>query len=453
MGQANRILGNALVACGLAGTPVLMFVCYNLFAGPAGANIQLHDIASDYTEGVAVALILLAVIVFLPIPAAHRRALGLLWLVRMGIALGAMLAYEATLVGDFIGYYNRGTALSRPFALFKFGAGTANIDALVGVFAMATDSYNAIKVIFSFIGLIAVYLFYRAAAICVGDQRISLLYVLGLFPSILFWSSLFGKEPVVLLGIAIYCYGVAAMIVQRRAAMIVLVITGLAIASAIRIWLGVIFFAPVLVTYVMASRTPVLGKLAFLLVAVPVFLVAVQGFVDRFELETTRDLVSRTDYLSSAWAHGGAAQQIQGGFGSLRDMIAFMPLGGFTALFRPLPLEVRNPFGTLAGLENAFLLWLFVIGLFRRGLGWISQPILLWAAVTLIVWAGVYGFVSYQNLGGGFRYRAQVTPILLMLGLYLAYAHHLGGEVSRRLRRPPLLAGAPPKHGESQEQA
>ena len=122
-------------------------------------------------------------------------------------------------------------------------------------------------------------------------------------------------------------------------------------------------------------------------------------------------------------------------------MIAFMPLGAFTALFRPLPFEVPNLFGLLAGLENVYLLVLFAVGLKRHGLSWSRQPILLWAATVLLVWGAAYGFASYQNLGTAFRYRAQVAPILLLLGLYLAYAHRLNPQKYQRLKRAPEPPG------------
>jgi peptidoglycan/LPS O-acetylase OafA/YrhL len=94
-----------------------------------------------------------------------------------------------------------------------------------------------------------------------------------------------------------------------------------------------------------------------------------------------------------------------------------------------------NMFGFVAGLENAFLLGLLALGLMRRGVGWMSQPVLLWAAATLCIWAAVYGFVSYQNLGTAFRWRSQVTPVLLLLGMYLAFSHHLRPGTSAIIRR------------------
>ena len=409
----------------LIATPVMMFFGYKLFGARSAAHFRIVDVGGDYFEGVVVALLLLALIQFWPVPAAHRRVLTLLWVIRIGVTLGMMLAFEAIYRGDMPTYYLIGKTLEQPFGFMEFGQGTYNTIALVGLLAPLTDSYSALKAIFAYAGLAAVYIFYRTAVLCIGSDRIALLYVLGLLPSLLFWGSLLGKDPVVLLGIAIHCYGIAGLLVHQRWSMLVWVVLGLVIASFIRIWLGVIFLTPLIFTYVMTSRTPPLAKLSFIVVAVPMFLVALNAFGDRFQIASVEELVATTDKVSTSWDHGGSAQSIQGGFGSLESMIAFIPIGAFTALFRPLPLEVPNMFGLLAGLENAALLGLILVGFMRRGVGWLAQPVLLWATATLLVWASIYGFVSYQNLGTAFRFRVQVVPILLLLGLYLAFAHHL----------------------------
>ena len=424
--RTAKILELVTGVMALVGAPVIMIGGFVLFGTFAAAQFRIHNFAEDYTSGVIAALVLLALIYFWPVPAAHRRVLMLLWLVRTGVTLGVMLAFEAGYGLDAKWYYVSGKALNNPVALLEFGAGTQNIRALVGLLSYVTDAYSSMKVIFSYVGLIAIYIFYRSAVICLGRENIVVLYALGLLPSLLFWSSILGKDPIVLLGIAIYCYGVAGLIVRQKITMLLYVAIGLFIASFIRVWLGVIFVTPLIITYVMSGRSSALTKLMFLLIAVPGFLLTLQGFSEQFSLETTQDLVTRTDQISGAWARGGSAQQIEGGFTSIRSMIAFMPIGAFTALFRPLPFEISNAFGMLAGLENAFLLSLFVVGLMRRGLGCFRQPVLLWALTTLLVWSAVYGFASYQNLGSAFRFRVQVVPILLLLGLYLTYAHHLG---------------------------
>lgn len=416
----------------------MMVAGFSAFGSFAAVQFRIYDFTTDYAIGVLTALVLLVMILWWPIPAAHRRVLMLLWLVRTGVALGLMLAYEAQYGLDAAYYYLAGKSLSSPLAFVEFGRGTQNIQAIVGLLSYIDGSYSMMKVIFSYIGLIAVYIFYRSAVISIGREMISLLYLLGMLPSLLFWTSILGKDPIVLLGIAIYSYGVAGMMARQKMSMFAYVVIGLAIASFIRIWLGLIFIIPLIAAYVLAGRSSIVTKVVFILIAVPGLLIALQGFSEQFSLETTQDLVNTTESISSAWSRGGSAQEIQGGFNSIGSMIVFAPIGAFTALFRPLPFEVPNAFGLMAGTENAILLGLVVIGLMRRGFGWIRQPILLWAAGSLLVWGTIYGFVSYQNLGTAFRFRTQIAPILLLLGLYLTYSHMLDPDRAKH-RQPGSL--------------
>ncbi|MDH3668539.1 MAG: hypothetical protein OEN23_16560 [Paracoccaceae bacterium] len=426
-------------------TPVAMVLGYFYFSAAAAVRFRIFDIAADYAAGLAAALLLLAVTLFWPVPQAHRKALLLLWLIRTGVALGPMLAYDMRYGLDAAMYFITGKALSQPLDSLAFGAGTQNVRAIVGLLSHVTESYNAMKVIFSYVGLIAVYLFYRAAVICLGQERIALLYILGLFPSFLVWTSILGKDPIVSLGIGLYCYGAAGVIMRHKMSMLVYVALGLLIASFIRVWLGVIFIAPLIGAYVLAGRSSTMTKIAFVLVALPAFLFAATGFSDRFNLETTEDLIQRTDTISGSWARGGSAQVIQGGFSSVGAMVAFLPVGSFTALFRPLPFEVPNAFGALAGVENLTILALFLAGLLRKGLRWITHPVLMWAVLVLLIWGSVYGFASYQNLGTAFRFRAQVAPILLLLSLYLCFGQYLApipGARGGRGRRAGLAPDA-----------
>jgi hypothetical protein len=420
----NRIARNlqlfSLVAA-LIGTPVLMYLAFNLFGTLSAVQFRIQDLNADYLAGIGAALLLLAATFAWPVPQHHRQALVLLWMIRCGVSLGVTLAFEAFYGLDASGYYQTGLSLSDPVSWLMFGDGTKNISGIVGMLSRLTASYSAIKVIFSYVGLIAIYILYRSAVICLGKDNLAILYALGLLPSLLFWTSILGKDPIVMLGIAIYCFGVAGIITYHRISWLTFVVIGLLIASFIRVWLGLIFATPLIATYVLAGRASALTKIMFVMVAVPGFLIAFQGFAEQFSVESTEDLISTTQRISRSWAFGGSAQEITVDFTSIESMLAFMPVGLFTALFRPLPFEVRNIFGLFAGIENAALLGLIVVGIPRRGFGWLRQPILLWAVSTLIVWGAIYGFASYQNLGTAFRFRAQVAPILLLLGLYLAF--------------------------------
>jgi len=420
-------------------TPLAIIVGNSLFGLAAAVRFKILDQEGDFIAGAITAALLLAAIQILPLPSTHKRALSILWLIRVGVAMGMMLPYEAGYSLDANVYFARGTRLSDPWNWFEFGQGTSNVTAIIGLLSQITQSYSAIKLIFAFTGLIAVYIFYRAVRLALGHESLELLFLLGIFPSILFWSSILGKDPITLLGIALFCYGAVGVITGYGLSMLVFVIAGLIVASFIRVWLGFVFLTPLLVAMVMTGRSSGVVKAGFLLLTIPIFLFMLQSFAERFSLETTEDLVARTDQISQAWAHGGSAQAIQGGFGSLQQMILFIPVGAFTALFRPLPGEILNGFGFLAGLENAALLGLSLRGLLRNGLGLMRQPVLLWAVLTLGAWSAIYGFASYQNLGTAFRFHVQAAPLLLMLGLYLNFGHGgapLRGTTGQRVLLP-----------------
>src|SRR5262249_7150236 len=74
------------------------------------------------------------------------------------------------------------------------------------------------------------------------DMRI--LYVIALTPSVLFWSSILGKDPVAMLGISSYILGVARCHARRNTSGIPMALFGVIVASFIRPWLAGILVIP-----------------------------------------------------------------------------------------------------------------------------------------------------------------------------------------------------------------
>ncbi len=87
-------------------------------------------------------------------------------------------------------------------------------------------------------------------------------------------------------------------------------------------------------------------------------------------------------------------------------------------MFRPLPGEVNNVFGFLAGLEDSFLLILFALAMKRLRWRELLDPIIIWAILLIVTWAAAYGFIGF-NLGTVCRYRMQILPVFLGILLYL----------------------------------
>lgn len=414
--ESARIFG--YIVC--LGALLFMMLGTYFSLGDSATSLGLSNAGTDYVTGLVWAFAILVSIAVWPVQARHKAILAILWLARIGYTLGLMLFYEGYYGLDAGYYFAEGIATFNPPELFAFGEGSDNMIALVAMHNMVLPvSYHATKVTCSLLGLIAVYLIYRAASLYRGEDDLRILYVLGLFPSITFWSSILGKDPITLLGVAVFVYAVVRFTLEGGARFIVVGALGLCLAAFIRVWLATLFTLPLCVL-AFSSRQGLVGKVLALAIAVSSITLGILQFGERFDIESRADLVSATDSITQSFGEGGgSSQEIRGGISSIGEMLAFAPVGGVTALFRPLPGEVLNVFGSFAGLENALLLWLLMRALMAGNLLRLKEPLVVWVALTIVVWAVGYGFVSYQNLGTAFRYKVQVMPLLLMLLLYL----------------------------------
>jgi len=416
----NRIRISAMVI--LLGTLLIMVFGASFWLQEAADNFGLTNVTWDYGVALLWALLILIFIAFWPITDRERTVLMVLWIARIGVTLGFMLFYESYYSAlDPMSYFKEGINEIAPLNCFTFNNGTSNIIGLAALHNLVIpESYHAMKLTWALLGLAAVYFFYRAACLFLGYRDIRVLYLLGLFPSILFWGSTLGKDPIVLLGIALYAFGVVGFFKHRRAGYFWPLGLGILLATSIRMWLAFIFLLPLGVFFVIGHQS-IMRRILLVLLGVPAFVLAMQNFSEKFQLETTQELVEQTDRLSQSWSGGGSGQKIEGGFNSIGGMVIFLPVGMFTALFRPLPGEILNPFGLLASAENALLLgmllWVIYKGRWRLIM---FEPVIAWAVAMVIIWSAIYGFVSYQNLGSAFRFKLQVMPILLPVLIYLA---------------------------------
>jgi hypothetical protein len=353
-----------------------------------------------------------------PVPRTEKPLLILLWSVKAAVGLGFMLFYESHYGAlDAYGYYIRGTSPDFSWHGLQLVGGVDNIDTLVwAMHWIVPDSYHAMKMTFAFMGLVAVYLFYRAAVLAWPGTRIATLLLLALFPSILFWSTILGKDPVILLGLALLSLG-AAQLLRGRRRWFVLFALGLLIVLLVRPWIGPMVVVPTIL--LAASRRwggPTSGGRARWVVGC-MGLLAFAGFVVSWLAESTPligDLLSRVNVVSRSWAKGGTGQTPPE-FNSVWAVLAFLPLGIFTALFRPLLGEVPSAFGVLAGLESLALLGWVAFAALRTSRHRLAEPPVLWGILFIALWASVYAFLSYQNLGSGFRFRMQILPVGLLV--------------------------------------
>jgi hypothetical protein len=413
------VMGFLAAGAGLAVNPLLTLVT------ALGVYIRPHDLAADYITAWFVGILLGAFIMVWPVPLRERLALLAFWVAKLLITLGFMLFYEAYYTSlDSLGYY--ATAKDPLFdpRNIAWGSGTENAMSLTWLAAQVLpESYHGIKVVWAMMGLVGVYLFYLAGCRVMGKRDLRLFFLLAFTPSILFWSSIVGKDPVTFLGIAMYSYAVIELHYSLKLRYVLIGLAGVAIAAAIRLWMAPIMAVPV-VALLLWRQKRTSGRVAIIAIAATSLYFAYPWVRAKLIGESTADLISLAGGISQSWATGGSSQ-VLAPITSASDFIKFLPLGIFTALFRPLPGEVNNPFGLLAGLENLGLVCLLLLAVRRLRWKLFADPLVIWAVVFVLTWSSVYSLLSYQNLGTAVRFRLQILPVLLLLLLYLALKHKL----------------------------
>jgi len=383
-----------------------------------GRFIPQSDIVSDYVTAFCWALILGAFIIFFPVSKKDKSGLLIVWFVKIVVTLGFMLIYENNYYGlDSYNYFSRALNDSYDSTVAGF-YGTQLVDNLVWLhLRVLPHSYHMLKVSFSFVGLISVFIFYRAAIMFIQKENIRVFYILSFFPSILFWSSILGKDPLIMLGISLCAYGLVAWHRKKSHRYLIVLLSGIFLASIVRMWMAQVLLASLLV-FILCGKYRFATKAFVVLAVAAILFFFVSKLQQVFMVESLNDIISTTNDLSRRFATGntGLTQQT---YTSLNSMALYAPVGMFTALFRPLPGEAMNLFGVFAGIENLFLLGLAIIAIKRSSIKDMKDPVIIWAIVTIIVWSVLYGFIAF-NLGTTARFKAQILPILLALALYQA---------------------------------
>ncbi len=385
----------------------------------SGRYIPQKALEADYIFGLAWGLVLGLSIFIWPVRAEDKKALLIAWGVKLFVVLGIMLFYEWYYPTDSFGYFNASLHDKLEWPRMEVAGSIFAIVNLIWLQQQVLPpSFHAIKISFAMVGLIAIYIFYRAIVIFLKREKISLFYIFVFFPSIIFWSSTLGKEPISLFGMSLYIYGVVAWYYRRSSFYIIVLTVGILIAMYIRFWYIIILLGPLMVLVFIDEKKKI-KKLMFLFLISVFFVLAKRMLMMIFHVQSVQQLINMANRMSYNFDRGGSARGLHTSFSNLGQMLYFLPNGIFTALFRPLPGDVRNPFGLLAGIENLFLLVLLVLALLKMRWRELKNPLVIWAFFLILIWSGIYAFLSF-NLGTISRYRLQIIPVLLALLLYQA---------------------------------
>ncbi len=415
-----------------------------------GFRIGQPDLAVDYGMGVfwwfvfAVAILSLA--------DESRRMLLLAWVVKFVVVLIFMLFYEQHYGLDAYTYFwlkLTGQHWLYPGVDFRedmipvfrpvYATGTGH--RLVGstdccpsigseniirfsllVASITGPFYHAMKVAFAFMGLMGVWFFYRAVVVAMERPCPAMFYLLAFFPSILFWSSILGKDPLQFLFLGLYAYGASLWLVEGRLGAVPYLAIGLMGSYLLRPWISVMGAAALfLATLLGRCRAWQVGLTVA--VAAPLLLYAGQQALSLFvtgPVDVTLAIEAMTT-TSRGYASVDATGVKGVDFSSTDAMVGSWPLAFFAGLFRPLPFDITNLFTALAAVENTVVLSLAFAALFRFRFSYLRDPLILWPLLFTLMWTSIHGFIVLVNFGSGVRYKLQMWPFFLLLLICLTH--------------------------------
>lgn len=336
--------------------------------------------------------------------------------------------YTLTAGGDSLGYYN--AALHGDIEL-EFGTRFVEYFAFLLVSFLGV-SYLGLFLFFNIFGSLGLIILYASlsSVTIYCSKRVKQLTLLVVFlPSISFWSSALGKDPISFLAATLALWA-ALNIPKRKTLMAIAIILMLLVrphmASIMIIDLGL----SLLITSKQISlmKRVVIGTLV---ISTAIILVPVA--VNYAGIEELTDLNEVTEYIETRQGYN-----MEGG-GGVDISSMSPPMQVFTYLFRPLPYEAHSVFAFISSLDNLVLLLLFLyaIRFARIKSDTPANHAFLW---LYIIGATLILAMTTANLGISVRQKWMLMPMLLYL-LFAGIAAHQARK--QRKKQNKIYAATP----------
>jgi hypothetical protein len=333
--------------------------------------------------------------------------------------------YAAEAAPDCYGYHYDGLMVAQlirsgNWGGISWGLSTAAIPIITG-FLYAPFGGDVYGVLFfsAVLGLCGGLYLCRAFSLWAMPAQLRKYSLIVLFlPSFALWTSTFGKDSWIMLGLGLTAYGYSSMVKLRSSIGLWHLLAGVTIVTIIRPHIAVTLVASMTFAYLAGStqarQTPIIAKFTMVVMLIAMFglLVAVaRGTLGLSDVSAD----SMQEYLrtkSAGNATGRSAVEVQAAPGVAGALLAF-PHGVLRVLFQPFPWEIQNFNTGLAAVENLFILW-FILSHARRLRellrGMVREPYVLFS--SLLACALLLMFSLMPNLGVLSRQRAQLLPFL-----------------------------------------
>ena len=387
----------------------------------------------DWEGSVSAAFVAVPVLVVLCLVPILAVTQGDQWLRRcMVLGLGAKLASAslymllgARLYGwsiDVYGYMNEGSKWANqvrtlgeaPMLLPVWGTNfitmlTGSLELLFG------RSFATLAVLFSIAAYWGQYFFYRSftAAFPNADRKFAAALIF-LVPSLVYWTSMVGKDALLCLGTGLATYGFVLVSSRLNVAGLAILCSGLLIDGLARSHIATVVAVAATLAMLLGRNIRGAFGAAIRLLVLPLVLAstAYVGLHASAEWEIT-DLhqgVARQEQALRENAYGGSAFSQSG---SLPVRMALAP----ALLFRPFPWEIRNWQAGLSAIEGA---WLFALCWQRRRslvnlvANMRQSPLVVYSTIFIFIFTfGIAPGIS--NFGLLVRQRVMMLPFVFIL--------------------------------------
>lgn len=370
--------------------------------------------AAAYADFFLALLLLGALTGIVAVVTKDRRYLHL-WLIKAFVTLIVMIPYEYYYGLDAYMYYAYAIQNSVPV---PFGeSGTSDVIWINHYFTyLVGDSYYSLKLFNSFIAFIGLIFLYKSYEYVMQKSGFEIrhgrfIYVLFLFPSVLFWSSILGKDPLNLFFVGLFTYGAFRLSDHFSLKALLLLILSIAGVYYIRTWWSIIMLMSIMFYYTRLNST---RSLLYLLMISPALYLAMVYFLQMQNIGSFQDLFAKMTYTSQVLAYGSSSIEATTitGFG---DYALYYLPNLFTSLFRPMPWDVRNAFSLLAAIENVVLFYLTYRYILRNWHEVFANRYLRFLILFIFAWSLFYVIISPTNLGMAVRFKLQVLPAMLII--------------------------------------
>lgn len=345
------------------------------------------------------------------------------------IAFWLLPHYAALGQADAIGYFADGMRTaenirSGNWQEVSFSLGTDIIPLITAlIFLPAGGNIYGIIFLSGALGLCGSLYFCQALALWASPEQVkSYARIILFLPSFVTWTSIFGKDSWICLGLGLAAYGYALMLKARTSSGLWYLLAGLAVTTLIRPHISLILAASMALAYLLGVTQKRRGSLITKAAMIVTFVAICGGLVtvassfigvSDFSVDSVEEYaVHRSQANAGAGNSDVEVQAAPGVAGTLR---AF-PRGIIRVMFQPFPWEVNGFNSALAAAENIFLLWYIVINARRlrqliRGMS--GEPYLLFSSAIMILLLLMLSLTP--NLGLISRQRAQLLPFLFAL--------------------------------------